>query len=131
MELKDIDPKNDQQVFDFVVGRMLAQGRRSMVTLCYGEECAYRSLDGDKCAAGHLIPDEDYNEHWEGAGVCTNLLPGELNAVNEYFKDRGFNVNLISSLQSAHDGAEDNFCAEFAAAALEIAARFGLEASDL
>lgn len=131
MELKDIDPRNDQQVFDFVVGRMLAQGCRSMFISCFGEECAYHSSDGNKCAAGHLIPAEDYSEDWEGDGVSIDLLPKELNAVSEYFKDRGFNIRLISSLQSAHDGAEDNFCAEFAAAAREIAARFGLDASDL
>ena len=61
----------DQEVFDKVVTALRKQGRRSSMMQPhpeYGSQeiCRYRGPRGVKCAAGHLIPDELYDEEMEG-----------------------------------------------------------------
>ncbi len=80
-----------QEVFDFIADNLLKQGRVS--TNSGG--CAYRGNDDCKCAAGFLIPDDDYKpDHMEG--VSWGGLIG-----------RGFvppdHGELIRNLQRVHD----------------------------
>lgn len=54
-----------QQMFDHVLQALRAQGHASVALYAGGSSakyvCVYRGPNGDKCAAGHLIPDELYD----------------------------------------------------------------------
>lgn len=98
-----------QRIFDFVVARLAEQGKASTV----GEQrdgslkCVYRGDNNTKCAVGHLIPDELYQDLLKrgidiDAGGYTDvdaLLKGK-----EFFYLKPFQP-LLKSLQYAHDAA--------------------------
>ena len=103
MELSELDYTNDQQVFDYVLEKLREQGCQSK----YMGKCLYRGPDGLKCAAGHLIPDDEYDEKMEGG-----LLKGTYNIiynslVNSYFLQKGANIDLLAGLQLVHDNYWD------------------------
>lgn len=64
-----------QEVFDWIVSNLLAQGHRS-VGIVEGDRadiltCVYRSPEGYKCAAGWVIADDEYRPEMENtAWVC-------------------------------------------------------------
>ena len=87
-----------QETFDEVVAHLRRQG-------CKAENddgCAYRGDGGTKCAAGCLIPDEEYRPDLEGCSVLDPSMskaspPGEI-------VDRlGHDLVLVCDLQRAHD----------------------------
>lgn len=88
-----------QEIFDFVVLKLREQGAKSMSPKgnpdsTTGINCAYRGDKGRKCAAGHLIPDDQYHPSFEGSRA--RVLP--------YF--RGWSEparELVERLQSIHD----------------------------
>lgn len=86
-----------QEIFDKVWAGLKAQGfERSVVN----DRCRYRGPNGTKCAAGHLIPDEEYVTKMEGGGVYSR----------PWFKEK-FNRNelqFISCLQLIHDSPYNN-----------------------
>jgi hypothetical protein len=59
----------NQEVFDRVAEHLLTQKQKAKDGLM----CKYRTEDGRKCAIGCLIPDDLYEERWEGL----SLSPGE------------------------------------------------------
>ncbi len=59
--------------------------------------CMYRTPDGNKCAVGCLIPDEEYNTDMEGVGVQTLVMEHSLPTLN------GASTELLADLQSIHD----------------------------
>lgn len=79
----------EQEIFDTVARALLAQGRPAVNV----NKCRYRTPDGAKCAAGHLLPDDEYESHMEGCGVGGLV----------YFED--FPLPLLRDLQNAHDGS--------------------------
>lgn len=96
------NPSSNQEVYDYVCKWLLEiQGCPAR-----GEEkvddkyaCYYRMYkDGGclACAAGCLIPDEDYKAGWE-------TLPVHYGVVCEYFQSRGYNTTFLQRLQEAHD----------------------------
>ncbi len=91
-----MDPRNNQEVVDFVVAALRKQNCKASKG---GGDCWYR-LGDLKCAAGHLIPDCDYRTSFEGQILSTSYQ------VTNYFKERGFDVDLIRSLQRIHDGED-------------------------
>jgi hypothetical protein len=95
-ELKLAVPQ--QLTFQFVALEMIKQGRRAVNN---DGRCAYRGRNGDKCAAGHLIPDEKYQPEYEGR-ACLNSPVGPLIA------SLGHSVDLARALQCVHDGYEPN-----------------------
>lgn len=78
----------EQEVFDQVVTHLLNQGERSVDA---DGSCAYRGIDGLKCAVGCLISDEDYNDSMEG------IIVFDLGWV------RPCNESLLGYLQEMHD----------------------------
>lgn len=83
----------DQEVFDIVARHLLTQGRRAL----WGEACAYRTPEGDRCAIGALIPDEVYKLEWEG---CAGAKLYEYPELHQYLpRTRA----LATALQSIHD----------------------------
>lgn len=106
---------NLEQIFAKSVGGILDQGcQASKVSSLpdYPEHfgCAYRQeVDGKlcKCAAGHLIPDEDYHSEMEGKYVPDYHSSFFKGPVAEYFMARYNNeeLGLISHLQKIHDNS--------------------------
>ena len=84
-------PKTLQTVFNIVSTHLLTQGMKSRNA--FGT-CAYRGENGMKCAAGALIPDDQYKPEIE------NVLWTDL--VSEKIVSRRF-VNEIAELQQIHD----------------------------
>lgn len=63
--------------------------------------CLYRGPDGIKCAAGHLIPDDEYDPEYEHQGASEVSLDGE-----SFF---GHDLHLVEALQNAHDAGTRTF----------------------
>lgn len=55
--------KTHQEIFDEVVEHLFNQGRKAQTK---GGGCMYRCEDGRKCAVGALIPDDMYDDYFEG-----------------------------------------------------------------
>lgn len=85
-----------QEIFDIVWNSIISQGGPSVNTF---NGCAYRGNNGRKCAAGWLIPDEDYNTNYEGQVVSRYIK----NSVTDYFKSRDLDICFIIKLQGIHD----------------------------
>jgi len=61
-----------------------------------GNNCLYRSADGNRCFVGELIPDEKYYERIEEKPIgkdVIDIIPGATNA----------DLNFLRDLQSIHD----------------------------
>ena len=92
---------NQQEIFDKVATHLIAQGKQSM-GVGYGPlgaaGCAYRGDGGTMCAAGCLIPDDEYKPQFEGIPWVSiaNDVPSFLDAPDE-------DHDLIDSLQLVHD----------------------------
>tara|TARA_B100001146_G_scaffold152086_1_gene133687 strand:+ start:242 stop:553 length:312 start_codon:yes stop_codon:yes gene_type:complete len=89
-----------KETFEYVLRKVVEQGEPSI-----GEtgQCLYRGPNGLKCAAGHLLSDEDYSPDMEGLRVV------------DVFHNHPHKW-LISQMQKAHDIAAvtpDTFVEEF------------------
>lgn len=94
-----------QEVFDKVATHLLTQNKRSLrEEFGFVNGCAYRGDSNLKCAAGCLIPDEEYDEAMEGAGIMVQAgRPCSLATsilIKRGYKDH---LGLISTLQTVHD----------------------------
>jgi hypothetical protein len=87
-----------QEIFDTVATHLLKQGRRSTYQ---GSDlmCAYRGVDGTKCAVGVLISDELYDGTMEGHTIYC-LVDSPAWGLPEWMRA---NQNLLTDLQNAHD----------------------------
>lgn len=90
----------DQEIFDIVCAHLRSMKKPSIrVSTKSDFFCVYRADDGGKCAAGILIPDEEYHPDMEGknfVSVCNDYT---------YMKYK-FNYDqvwLIRRLQNLHD----------------------------
>ncbi len=123
-----------QSMFEHVVINLRKQGKRSEghIGCAQSVSCMYRNSVGDKCAAGWLIDDLDYQEIWEGQSVAydqDNYRSGEL-PVREYLIEKyGIdNLPLIERLQGIHDaGRKENPLSEWEIAWSICANEFGLK----
>lgn len=61
--------------------------------------CCYRTSDGNKCAAGCLIPDELYSPDWETSTI--NHIRTAVSSLSLLFE--GVASNLLAELQHNHD----------------------------
>lgn len=87
--------RTPQEIFDLVWNGLKAQGFKQ--SLGVGQNCAYRGVDGMKCAIGHCIDDGDYCETLEGKSAEDHpvLKAARINPETDiYFAD---------ALQRAHD----------------------------
>ena len=106
-------PRTKQRVFNKVVRHLLTQNKASVI----GSVCRYRGHNGLMCAAGCLIPDENYYNSMENIKWRTLVQDGD---VPSNHKD------LILSLQDVHDifGVE-----EWPEKLNEIAKKYNLDPS--
>jgi hypothetical protein len=79
---------------------IIAQGKQSVNT--FGQ-CVYRSPDGSKCAAGHLIKDEHYNPQWNSLSPYQTMVRDalKLSGVTEE------QMPIVRALQQVHDEGTD------------------------
>lgn len=89
-------PETAQEIYDIVAAHMLKQNEKSTY---YNNNsninsCAYRGIDGLKCAAGCLIPEEIYKSDFEGIS-WTSLIHS-----HDFPQDHR---KLIENLQHIHD----------------------------
>ena len=101
---------NQQEIFDKVATHLIAQGKQSRAMLTHvlklgakpvaqgGAGCAYRGDGGTMCAAGCLIPDDEYKPEFEGIpwDCIAQEVPSFANAPQAVH-------DLIGSLQLVHD----------------------------
>lgn len=126
-----------QEVFDFVCSKVIQQGRASKS----GTACAYRGSDGDRCAFGHVIHDDDYARLFpynEPSSLGLSGLTGRLHprvfghwqpgADGEPYA----HFELLKALQLDHDvaGTRD-FVGDFKAGAARTALEFKLNTNVL
>jgi len=86
--------ESEQAMVDYVVDFMRKQQQGSVSG---NDLCAYRGLNGTKCAVGAMILDEDYRKGMEGHMV-EYLSPAALPTCNGEIPFR-----LLANLQYAHD----------------------------
>jgi hypothetical protein len=89
-------PDTLQEIFNIVSAHLLTQIKRSIKRLnsSYFSACAYRGNEGLKCAAGVLIPDDQYEPEME-CKFWDELV--KANYVENKF------VEEIAELQCIHD----------------------------
>lgn len=103
----------DQDVFDYVVRKLIEQGEPSTKD----GMCLFRGPGDRRCAVGWLIPDDEYTPAVDQQGGVGSLLnkdvapPSLLSWVNEGVRDLRLpspqeRVRFLSDLQIAHDGTE-------------------------
>ena len=79
--------------------------------------CVLRGVDGTKCAAGFLIPDDKYSPLWDIGGYP------EGQSFWDFIEDEGHYAKLVNKVRHIHDHSEiENWEAEFE----EVANEFGL-----
>ncbi|MBB3997244.1 hypothetical protein [Aureimonas pseudogalii] len=102
-----------QEVFDDAYCGLAAQGfvKSTQKLFAIGSDeylhasCAYRGVDGRRCAIGHCIPDDLYTGKMEGASVGTSAS-GFIEAFEVFARLFGLiSINDIRRLQDMHDGA--------------------------
>lgn len=89
----------NQSIFDQAVQGVLDQGQPSFDPIY--KECLYRGPNGSRCAAGHLLPDSEYNPNFEHNGAS------DINWFNDKFSIE--QMDLITDLQIAHDSASGDY----------------------
>jgi hypothetical protein len=114
---------NTQEIFDTVVAHFFKQKHRGMKD----GRCVYRGDNGEKCAAGCLIPDESYRPDMERKWITA--IP--LNWLPPWFNDER-NMALIRSLQRIHDDRESWRSTADMLTVLDLVGRnYGLDTSGL
>jgi len=93
----------NQEIFDKVAVHLLTQNARSE----RGGECKYRGHNGMMCAAGCLIPDDQYHTDMEGtAWGYLYGCGGEVLEASCFYEDCESTAdNLILEFQNIHDNA--------------------------
>ena len=127
---------NNQEIFNKVLTNLRAQGRRSMI----GDRCCYRGSNGDKCAIGHLIADEDYHVLMEGHSIeslSKDLFTVPFGSIayrfNRALQNIGVDIfdadvrRLLTLLQHAHDSAAVNGWLAWEGNMKQVAEHCGLE----
>jgi len=87
-----------QECFDIAYLGCAGQGFTQSVTTSDTKSCLYRSPDGKKCAAGHILPDDEFDK-----------LPPNLNYAKVYnipWFAKNFDIDMmlfLRELQYCHD----------------------------
>jgi len=89
----DVKTMDAQTIFNTVATHLAIQGGPALNDLGH---CQYRAPNGRKCAAGAMIPDDQYDPRMEGRSVAAE-------EVSVCF--RRDQADLMMSLQGVHDNA--------------------------
>ena len=107
-----------QEIFTKVRKHLLSQGKQAMRGSC----CGYRGNDGTSCAAGCLIPDEEYHEGLEFHSVMSVHVAAVLEPIVGEA-----NMGLVRDLQVIHD---TRFSRDWAGELNTLANQYGLHTED-
>lgn len=106
-----------QSLFEKAALGLLAQNRRCVSNGL----CLYRDDNGNKCAIGHLIPDNLYSEDME-CGSATSLVKDHEEVANHLGVDDDDDILFLDTMQTViHD---DLFDSDFKAGLKKAAAEF-------
>jgi hypothetical protein len=112
------DNPTKQNIFDFVVQQLRKQGKPSIdpsrikssgfdSKILLDNGCLYRKYEADgtilKCAAGHLIPDDEYSPSCENTHIITGLRSPTFQKIADSWNS----VTFIGELQGIHDKCWD------------------------
>jgi hypothetical protein len=101
ISLATIDDVEPQVLFDYIVNALRKQGCRS---LDIGTEfCRYRGSNGTKCAAGHVITDDEYNPNIEGKLIQFLVVENGKIEYNRIIENTSKNIDILRALQQTHD----------------------------
>lgn len=89
-------PMTNQEIFDLSTRGIIAQGGPAFTLRDGAAYCMYRTPEGRKCAAGQLLPDDEYEFAME------NRTALAIAAFRPLFTG---GLDLLSWLQNAHDAA--------------------------
>ena len=93
-------PSTPQEIFDYVIPKILKQGGLSKI-VNYGKiECVYRKNKDTRCAIGWLIPDSFYRKEFEGKNVEQLIQSSYLKEVPAFSLET---QDFLEDLQEAHD----------------------------
>jgi len=109
----------EQEVFNIVVKHLAAQNWERSIS--DNKTCAYRGLNGKKCAIGALLLDDEVPK--EGATVHGRWFRPILERLGLYTSDLGF----LDQLQCAHDLSGLGSRSSMEEELKQIGARFRLE----
>ena len=121
VELSDL--RNDMQVMDYIVSKLLKQGEKSVETFFHFEtetyeksgDCSYRSfirnedgqiIDTLKCAVGHIIDDEVYDDQLESQTVDNTFVIDAVKVSCENWEFTDNSLGMLKVLQRIHDVIE-------------------------
>lgn len=111
-----------QETFNFVKAKLLAQ----KVISAHDGQCKYRQNGKAgctiRCAAGHLIPDAEYDPIMEGGTIGGKSDASTI--VTACIQREGHDVELVKALQLVHDDMDPE---DWPAALKEVAEGFGLK----
>lgn len=94
LENLDLARQHNQKAFDVVLTALRKQGVASLSS----GGCVLRGAHGNKCAIGHLIPDERYTPDLDKGSIRSAAV---WDAIRPDLKQA--NKSLLQALQRAHD----------------------------
>lgn len=98
----------NQEAFDIMVNHLRTMPGRSVNAR--KTVCQYRNSNGNKCAVGVLIPDNEYDSDWDINTIGIDMIYSKIPSL------QGLNINLLQKMQDAHDNPnnwkEDQFTSE-------------------
>ncbi len=116
------DKKSRQDVAQETFSAYVVRGERPAIRKDHAgdTQCVYRNEDGDKCAFGRFIPDNQYSRHMEQHSVTEVIRGVRVYADNEYdeplytanltylfesnvYEDEPNGSNFFTLIQQAHD----------------------------
>ena len=116
------DDATKQEIFDYIVKALFAQGEPSVSSYDFGLICVYRSASGLKCAVGHIITDDQYSPEMDnGDGISASRL---CKIVSIPLIDR--NPDFMDDIQAVHDNWEKGNDIEFVDRLRQFADRHSL-----
>jgi len=114
-----------QEIFDISSKGIIDQGGYAWAD----GACVYRAPDGNKCAAGHLIPDEKYDPAMEGGALLNR--PEVVEAIG--LKHDTTELDLLRELQIAHDNSSgyEGFMSDWLRRVRSVGEKYGLSTAVL
>jgi hypothetical protein len=118
MQLSDLE--NDMQVMDYIVSNLLIQGEKSQESVFDYEtetwdssgDCVYRGfirddqgtiIDTLKCAVGHIIDDDVYDDHLESQTIDNPSVIDAVRTSCENWEITDNSLGMLLILQRIHD----------------------------
>ena len=119
------EPRTNQEVFDYVLAKLAKQGRPSV---SWDGRCVFRGHNGERCAAGWLLPDDLWSEEINRKDFCS------LKAIPRFRDDEriaALPYALVVDLQFAHDTARgDRWLEDWRRLMRDVAVKHGLQYHD-